>query len=82
MMVKLVKDEMAQTQTQLARPFVQESSLSSAWGQHYPTWAQSSLHDWIAATKLGGGEVRERVDDIEPWRLLVRMKGMGRLAYW
>ena len=34
----------------------------------------------VVATELGGGEARERVDDIEPRWLVVRMEGEGEIG--
>lgn len=34
----------------------------------------------LVATELGGGEARERVDDIEPRWLVVRMEGEGEIG--
>lgn len=34
----------------------------------------------VVATELGGGEARERVDDIEPRWLLVRIEGEGEIG--
>ena len=34
----------------------------------------------VVATELGGGEARERVDEIEPRWLLVRMEGEGEIG--
>jgi hypothetical protein len=34
----------------------------------------------VVATELGGGEARERVDDIEPRWLVVRIEGEGEIG--
>jgi len=58
------------------KPFVRESPLSSAWGQHHPPLGLvAGGHVIVVATELGEGEARERIDDIEPQWLVVCMEG-------
>jgi predicted secreted protein len=66
----MVKDET--TQTQVVKPFVWESPLSSAWGQHHPPLGLVAGGRFIVvATELGGGEAHKRVNDFEPrWLFL------------